>query len=241
MRVSKLLIAAVVLVALGGCLTVGPVSFSQPDHSGQPLLYADPGVKIERPGQGLIEYEQGLVLAKGDLIRTASGQAVIDFDNDNIVVLNTNTSIELGSIKLFLGEVFTRIKKLTRRGGGQVLTDEISASVSGTKFSVRRSISTTSPDDGLTQVIVRTGTVLCEPGVHGSWRPLSLSSNRMLNIGGEYRTEPEITSVDAEAKTRWAELAEERLLKPRSRAPDVHFVLPVLRPRRGGTMGDDDY
>ena len=240
MRIFNLMLAAVMLISTSGCLTVGPVSLAAPDKSGEPLLYADQGVRIERPVQGEIPYQPAMVLMTGDRVSTTSGQAVIDFDDDNIVVLNRNTSIALGSIRLFLGEVFTRIKKLARRGGGQVLTDEISASVAGTRYAVRRSLASTNPDVGSTRVIVRTGEVYCEPGRTGSWKPLAITADEALHVG-PYSGAPEVTRADAAAETRWAELAEERLLRPRPTAPNVQFVLPILSPRRDDVYKDDHY
>lgn len=241
MRVPKLVLVVILLLSAAGCLTVGPVSFSPSDHSGEPLLYADPGVRIERPGSGSIRYEPAMVVQTGDRISTTSGQAVIDFDNDNIVVMDRDTSIALGSIRLFLGEVFTRIKNLTRRGGGQVLTDEISASVAGTKYSVRRSVSAVNPEEGTTRVTVRTGEVYCEPGADGAWEPLTLTKNNVM-IAGPYSDVPEVSPIDAKAETSWAEKAEERLLRPRSTPPNVHFTLPIFTPHRDrqDPRGDDD-
>ena len=49
-------------------------------RAGLPLLYADPGVSIERPAGAVIAYRAGMVLRTGDVIQTTGGYAVIDFD-----------------------------------------------------------------------------------------------------------------------------------------------------------------
>src|SRR5262249_61571884 len=50
---------------------------------GLPLLYADPGVLIERPGAGVITYRRGMALRTGDIVQTTGGDAVIEFDPGN--------------------------------------------------------------------------------------------------------------------------------------------------------------
>ena len=120
---------------LGGCVgvCVGGVcmdSESPTSQAGVPLLHADDGVRIERLSS-VLPYQPGMALQTGDVIETTRGFAVIDFDDDNYVALRENTRIQLGSIRLFLGEVFAHISQILERGGGQVITDEMSASVTG--------------------------------------------------------------------------------------------------------------
>lgn len=112
---------------LSGCagLCVGGVCYdasSEGSQAGIPLLYADAGVRVERPAVGEEPYHSGMALQSGDIIQTTGGSAVIDFDDDNVVALRENTRIQRGSIKLFLGEVFAHISKIVVRGGGQVTT-----------------------------------------------------------------------------------------------------------------------
>ena len=135
-----------------------------------PLLYADPGVRVERSPQGEVPYRSAMELQIGDIVQTAAGYAVIDYGDDNVVALRDNTRVQLGSIKLFLGEVFARISQIAQRGGGQVTTDELSASVKGTEYSVRRSPVADRADIGNTSVIVRRGRVLCEDPAR-RWAP----------------------------------------------------------------------
>ena len=135
---------------------------------GVPVLYADPGVRIERPPQGEVPYRPGISLQTGDIVQTTAGYAVIDYGDNNLVALRDNTRVQLGSIKLFLGEVFARISQLAQRGGGQVTTDELSASVTGTEYSVRRAPDADRAGLGNSSVIVRKGRAV----KRGSWQSL---------------------------------------------------------------------
>ena len=84
-------LAALVLcgLLLGSCGTVcvGPLCLNASSKSGIPLLHADPGVRIERPPQGEVPYQSGMALQTGDIIQTAAGHAVIDFDDGNVIAL----------------------------------------------------------------------------------------------------------------------------------------------------------
>src|SRR5262249_60031228 len=90
---------------------------------GLPLLYADPGVRVERPGAGVVTYRRGMALRTGDIIQTTGGYAVIDFDRGNVVDLRPNTRVALGSITLFFREGFARIVDVPPPCGGQLLPD----------------------------------------------------------------------------------------------------------------------
>ena len=46
-------------------------------RAGLPLLYADPGVRVERLAQGVISYKKGMVLRTGDVVQTTGSTAVI--------------------------------------------------------------------------------------------------------------------------------------------------------------------
>ena len=229
MRIARrILILLALAAALAGCLTigVGPLSISPPSNSGLPLLYADPGVRVRRDGVGDVAYEPGLVLLQGDTISTDTGQAVIDFDDDNVFALQSHTTIQLGSIRLFLGELFARIEQLTERGGGRVETDELSASVEGTEYAVQRRAGGTPGRAGTSQVIVRRGTVRCDPAAGATWAAVSLHPNQLLDVYG-LRSAPAVRQVDARARTRWADQAIERLLQPRASAPNIGIQIPL--------------
>ena len=195
-----------------------------------PLLYADPGVRVERSPQGEVPYRSAMELQIGDIVQTAAGYAVIDYGDDNVVALRDNTRVQLGSIKLFLGEVFARISQIAQRGGGQVTTDELSASVKGTEYSVRRSPVADRADIGNTSVIVRRGRVLCEDPAR-RWAPQELPENNIFQVkSGETPQPPQY--VNAQAATAWADDAFRRLLTPTGPRPNFNIIVPPSQPHR---------
>ena len=195
-----------------------------------PLLYADPGVRVERSPQGEVPYRSAMELQIGDIVQTAAGYAVIDYGDDNVVALRDNTRVQLGSIKLFLGEVFARISQIAQRGGGQVTTDELSASVKGTEYSVRRSPVADRADIGNTSVIVRRGRVLCEDPAR-RWAPQELPENNIFQVkSGETPQPPQY--VNAQAATAWADDALRRLLSPTGPRPNFNIIVPPSQPHR---------
>ena len=195
-----------------------------------PLLYADPGVRVERSPQGEVPYRSAMELQIGDIVQTAAGYAVIDYGDDNVVALRDNTRVQLGSIKLFLGEVFARISQIAQRGGGQVTTDELSASVKGTEYSVRRSPVADRADIGNTSVIVRRGRVLCEDPAR-RWAPQELPENNIFQVkSGETPQPPQY--VNAQAATAWADDALRRLLTPTGPRPSFNIIVPPSQPHR---------
>jgi hypothetical protein len=166
----------------------------------------------------------------GDIVQTAAGYAVIDYGDDNVVALRDNTRVQLGSIKLFLGEVFARISQIAQRGGGQVTTDELSASVKGTEYSVRRSPVADRADIGNTSVIVRRGRVLCEDPAR-RWAPQELPENNIFQVkSGETPQPPQY--VNAQAATAWADDALRRLLTPTGRLRSRTVTSRATGPRR---------
>lgn len=225
---------------LSGCagVCVGGVcmeSDGQASQAGVPLLHADAGVRIERVSQGELAYQPGMALQIGDVIQTTGGFAVIDFDDDNYVALRENTRIQLGSIRLFLGEVFAHINQIVERGGGQVTTDEMSASVKGTEYSVRRAPVSGRSDTGNTAVIVRKGSVLCEGREDRRWAAVTVTDNRIFRVEGKQIPRPP-QYVDAQAETAWADRAIQRLLVKRGSGirPSFGISVPIgtSQPRR---------
>jgi len=224
---------------LGGCVgvCVGGVcmdSESPTSQAGVPLLHADDGVRIERLSS-VLPYQPGMALQTGDVIETTRGFAVIDFDDDNYVALRENTRIQLGSIRLFLGEVFAHISQILERGGGQVITDEMSASVTGTEYSVRRAPLASRSNVDNTVVIVRKGTVRCEGG---RWPAVTVTDNRLLRVEGKQPPRPP-QYVDAQAETAWADRVVQRLLVRRGSGtpPSFGITVPVGPPPRGSRPG----
>lgn len=213
------------LVASCGPVSVGPFTYAPPARNQHPALYADPGVHIIRADKGPIAYQPGMEILVGDTIETGDGFAVLDMGEDNVVTLNRRTRIQLGSIRLFFGEIFSRISRITRRGSGQVLTNEVSASVEGTEYAVRREVSNRRGAPGTSQVIVRRGKVRCEPAAGTAWTAITLTENYALRIDG-----PRVGKamrVDAQAEMRWADEAEKRLLPA---APQSSFDFGIMLP-----------
>lgn len=233
---AALLAACIALLAgcAGASFSIGPLTLgAAPPRTGI-LLYADPGVRVTRGDRGPVAYEAGMEVLSGDSIETADGQAVLDYDDGSAVILNRATRLQLGSITLFFGELFARVKSIATRGGGQVVTNELSASVEGTEYGVRRDLPVGDTALGNVQVYVRDGRVLCTPGARARWSPLALTVNQSFEVAG-YQAAPAARTVDARALSRWADDAERRLRKARTPEISPSIVVPVgprPRPRR---------
>jgi len=225
---SRMFLILTIMLLVAGCagvsLNIGSVSLdTSPPRAGS-LLYADPGITVTRSGQGVIRYEPGMEVVSGDSIETADGQAVIDYDDGSVVVLNRATRVRLGSVTLFFGELFARIKSIATHGGGQVVTDELSASVEGTEYGVRRELPAGGAAPGNVRVMVRQGHVLCAPSPRARWSPVRLAENQSIEVAG-YRAPPGVRAVDASALSRWADAAEQRLRQ--ARRPEIHPGITV--------------
>ena len=218
-----LAVCLIIAGCAGASFGFGPLSFDTSRPRAGTLLYADPGVTITRSGKER-RYEPGMEVVSGDRIETAEGQAVIDYDDGSAVILNRATRIQLGSIKLFVGELFARIKSIATRGGGQVVTNELSASVEGTEYGVRRDLPEADAATGHVQVYVRDGHVLCAPSARARWSPITLARDQAFEVGG-YHAAPAAHPVDARGLSRWADDAERRLRK--TRAPEIHPGITV--------------
>jgi hypothetical protein len=225
---AALLTFSASLSSAAGTFCFGPFCTSTDSRPAVPLLYADPGVRLERASQGEVQYRSGMELQIGDVVQTAAGYAVIDYGDDNVVALRDNTRVQLGSIKLFLGEVFARISQIAQRGGGQVTTDELSASVKGTEYSVRRSPVADAADIGNTAVIVRRGRVLCEDPAR-RWAPQELPENNIFQVKSGQPPQPP-QYVNAQAATAWADDALRRLLTPSGPRPNFNIIVPPSQP-----------
>ena len=223
-------LALCIITLLTGCagasFSIGPLSIDASQPQLGTLLYADPSVTVLRSGQGIVRYEPGMALVNGDSIETADGQAMIDYDDGSAVVLNRATRLQLGSITLFFGELFARVKSIATRGGGQVITNELSASVEGTEFGVRRDLPAADAALGHVQVYVREGRVLCTQSDRARWSPITLTENQAFEVVG-YRAAPAVRAVDAKYLSRWADDAERRLRK--ARTPEIHpgIMVPI--------------
>ena len=224
--ILALCIVSLIAGCAGASFSIGPLSFDASQPRTGTLLYADPGVTVTRSGQGVIRYEPGMEVVTGDSIETADGQAVIDYDDGSAVILNRATRLQLGSISLFFGELFARVKSIATRGGGQVVTNELSASVEGTEYGVRRDLPAADAAPGNVQVYVREGRVLCAPSARARWSPITLTENQAFEVVG-YRAAPAARAVDAKYLSRWADDAERRLRK--ARTPEIRpgIMVPV--------------
>jgi hypothetical protein len=232
----RLAFLGVALLLLSSCgpVSVGPFTYAPPARNAHPALYADPGVRIIRGDKGPIAYQAGMDIFVGDTIETGDGFAVLDMGEDNVVTLNRRTRIQLGSIKLFFGEIFSRISRITGRGSGQVLTNEVSASVEGTEYAVRREVASRRGAPGVSQVIVRRGKVRCEPATGSAWSAITLGENYSLRIDG--LRVGKALRVDAQAETRWADEAEMRLLPAAPQSSfDFGIMLPTTASHGNGT------
>lgn len=224
--IFALCLVSLIVGCAGASFSLGPLSIDASQPRTGTLLYADPGVTITRSGQGVIRYEPGMEVVTGDSIETADGQAVIDYDDGSAVILSHSTRLQLGSITLFFGELFARVKSLATRGGGQVVTNELSASVEGTEYGVRRDLPAADAAAGNVQVYVREGRVLCTPSPRARWSPITLTVNEAFEVVG-YRAAPAARTVDAKNLSRWADDAERRLRK--TRAPEIRpgIMVPI--------------
>lgn len=211
----------------GGSISVGGVEIAVRAPSGSPQLYADPGVRIERPGYGPLHYSPAMELASGDIVETADGHGVIDYPDGSAVMLKSSTRVQLGSIVLFFGEIFNKVKSISRRGGGLVTTNEVSASVEGTEFGVRRTAAYRDATVGAVRLFVREGQVRCAPGTGAHWPAVTLAKGQALDVAG-FRQPAPPQRVEAEASSRWADETERRLRKAQPRTTEIEVVPDVL-------------
>ena len=157
-------------------------------------------VQVTRSGQSLT-YAPGMPLRKGDRIRTGSATvATIDFADGNTVYMNNNTSVELGSIRVFLGEIFNAIVHVG--AASEAYTNDLSAAAEGTKFLMRT-------DPRGTTVIVIEGRVRCTPTSGGAWHPITLTPNQQ--ISGTVRAYAGPTPVDGRRAALWVDQGARRL------------------------------
>jgi hypothetical protein len=160
-------------------------------------------VQVTRSGQSLT-YAPGMPLRSGDRIRTGSATvATIDYTDGNTVYMNNNTSVMVGSIRVFIGEIFNAIVHLG--SSSEAYTNDLSAAAEGTKFLMRA-------DPRGTTVIVVEGRVRCTPTSGGAWHPITLTSNQQ--ISGTVRAYSGPTPVDARRAAVWVDQAARRLKRP---------------------------
>ena len=160
-------------------------------------------VHVERSGQSLT-YAPGMPLRNGDRVRTGPATvATIDFTDGNTVYMNHNTSVMVGSIRVFIGEIFNAIIHVG--AASEAYTNDLSAAAEGTKFLMRA-------DPRGTTVIVIEGRVRCTPTSGGAWHPITLTANQQ--ISGTVRAYSGPTPVDARRAAVWVDQAAQRLKRP---------------------------
>jgi hypothetical protein len=182
-------------------------------------------VQVTRSGQSLA-YAPGMPLRSGDRIRTGSATvATIDFTDGNTVYMNNDTSVMIGTIRVFIGEIFNAIVHIG--AGSEAYTNDLSAAAEGTKFLMRA-------DPRGTTVIVIEGRVRCTPTSGGAWHPITLTQNQQ--ISGTVRAYSGPTPVDARRAALWVDQAARRLKRsplvtPPSAPPSVAPSPPSRPPQ----------
>jgi len=175
------------------------------------LTATAPDIRVERSGDP-VSYAPGMLLRSGDRIRTGPATfATIDFTDGNTVYMNTGTWVMVGSIRVFLGEIFTAI---IRAGASwEAYTNDLSAAAAGTQFLLRT-------DPRGTTVTVIDGRVRCTPTSGGAWRPFTITANQQ--ISGTVRAYSGPRPVDARGAALWVEEAARRLKRaPVFRQPQI--------------------
>src|SRR5262249_24061254 len=98
-RLRHVLVRGLILGLLGCAVAPSPGGSGAVAH---PPADA-PGIEVRRAGQ-LVPYSPRMPLSKGDDIRTGGGtSATIEFTDGNVVYVRENTSLEVGTIRLFFG------------------------------------------------------------------------------------------------------------------------------------------
>jgi hypothetical protein len=200
-------------VTLVGC-AIGTGPGVQPPSTPQPVvahLTADsPNIRVERAGQS-VPYSPGMPLRRGDGVRTGSATyATIEFTDGNIVYVRNDSSVEVGSIRLFFGEIFNAIYRIAG-GGSATYTNDLAAAAEATMFLVKA--------DRMgrgTTVTVLDGVVRCIPLRGSPWSEMRLGRNQQMTATRRARSTP--TVVDARQAAQWVEVAAPSL-KRRSPLP----------------------
>ena len=203
-RLATVLLLGAMAAAAAGCyLPAGPPSAG----GAQPVarLMADPpNAGVQHLG-GTVAYSSGMRLYVGDRVQTPGGTvALIEFDDGNEVYLNGSTRVELGSIRLFFGEIYNLIRRI-QGGGSTVYTNDLSAAAETTGFLVKKRDTA-----GGTVVTVVQGVVRCSPPPGATWAPVSVAANFQLTAAPRTRVRRPVP-VDARSQAQWVDAAARRL------------------------------
>jgi len=173
--IGWLVIAALLLPTLVGCVTVQPefirldgiviggTRVARPDVTG--------AVRVTR-GNSRIEGRPGMKLELGDRVETASdAEAVIRFPSGTVLLMRPNSSGRIGSFLDTIGEIFVSVK-----GAFSVDTQFVKAGARGTAYLVR-----TEPGD-VTSVTVFEGVVAIE-STAAAWAPVQANAGTTVTAG----------------------------------------------------------
>jgi hypothetical protein len=196
------------MLALLGC-AVGPPGGPS---GGRPATVAhltadSPGVEVRRGGQ-VVPYSARMPLYTGDGVQTGAGMsATIEFTDGNVVYVREGTKLEVGSIRLFFGEIFNLIRSVAG-SGSTVYTNDLAAAAETTMFLVRRDATR-----GTTVTVVE-GTVRCTPAESGRWAMVPLRPNQQLTVASTAVARPTIARIDARVSAQWVNTTARRLNRP---------------------------
>jgi ferric-dicitrate binding protein FerR (iron transport regulator) len=194
---------ALALVALVGCQGLNQALKNLPAPTVARLRANSPDVQVQRKGAS-VAYTPNMPLRKEDQVRTGNTTAAIDFNDGNTVMLNRNTSVEVGSIRLFFGEIFNAIF-FNDTATTEIYTNELAAASESTKFLVRAR-------GGNTEVVVVEGSVRCSPRGRPRWAVVKVRANQKLTATSKRTSGP--VPTDAASEAGWVNDATRRLKRP---------------------------
>jgi ferric-dicitrate binding protein FerR (iron transport regulator) len=157
-------------------------------------------VRVERQYQA-IPASDGMVLVAGDVVETTGAYVELDFAGSGRVWLDADTRVQLGSLWLVFGRIFSSASPPFR-----VETEDVTASPEGTRFGMRR---TRGARDWT--MAVETGRVRCE-GKNQRFR-YDVRAGEILE-GGPGSTPPPPSRGDLQREIGWVTRAGRRQKPP---------------------------
>lgn len=232
--IAGLLVAALLLPTLNGCVTPTPREIrlagivideqrrAGPDDSGL--------VRVVRGGT-VLEGRTGMVLFLGDQIQVGPrAHVAIHYPNGSELLLRPGSSGRLGSWLKDIGEAFVRV-----RGFFAVQTDFVRSAAEGTAFAVRKA------SGGETVVTVFEGRVRCE-SMTGAWPTVRLGAGELAVAHPRPAQVQTAPAAELERIKSWVEMVERLVPPPGSAAPGataaaavgVGALLVAILASRGG-------